>query len=188
MLYADFNDILISVCYSALFGIVMGILFIVLRVLVYAIDGFIRLPKTIYQASGSLVTIKSVIANSKCFKYSENKARVFFFDFIYIILNGILFSLLLYLTTDGVFRLYVLIISFALARLFIKYLGNHTALFLNQAILLLYSMMAMALSIMLYPVRKVIQLTIGSIIKKRKNEKERTLCKLTKKIKEKRIT
>lgn len=188
MLYADFNDILISVCYSALFGIVMGILFVVLRVLIYTIDGFIRLPKTIYKASESLSKIKNVIANNENLKYAENKTRVFLFDFIYVILNGIIFSLLLYVTTDGVFRLYILIISFTLARLFIKYLGNHTAFFLNKAIMFLYSVIAMVFSMVLFPARKVIRVTIGSIIKKLKNKKDRTLCKITKKTKENRIT
>ncbi len=171
MLYADFNDILISVCYSALFGIIMGILFVALSVLIYTIDGFIRLPKTIYQASDSLSKIRNLFINSENCKYAKNKVKVFLFDFIYVIINGLLFSLLLYITTDGVFRLYILIISLTLARLFIKYLGNHTASFLNKSISFLYSVITIVFSLLLFPTRKVIRLTINLIRGKFKKQK-----------------
>lgn len=188
MLYADFNDIFISVCYSALFGIVMGILFVGLRVLIYTIDGFIRLPKIIYQTSDSYSKIKDTFANNRNFKYPKNKIKNFLFDFFYVVINGILFSLLLYVTADGVFRLYIFVIAFTLAHLFIKYLGNHTALVFEKAIMHIYSVIALFLSLLIFPLRKALRAISNYVIKILKNKKERKLCKITKKAKEKRIT
>ncbi len=114
MKYFALEEILLSVLYSGIYGLICGVMYEVIRFTAVAFkDVFLIFPRAILIANKpTLMVAKSLVPkNGKMIIRDKTLAVA---DWVFSILFGIGFILLVYATVDGVFRWYLPIISLVL--------------------------------------------------------------------------
>ena len=124
MNYPSLTEIVNSSLISIIFGCCVGILYAFIGVAVDMLREFAQIPKLIkdgIREKGFAARLWKKINISK----SENGvAEVFIRDFIAALLSGIGFILLIYVCTDGIFRIYVIVISILCTYITYSYVGK----------------------------------------------------------------
>lgn len=119
------GEILLSLVYACIFGLMMGVANSALFVVIDLIQSILRLSGKVIEASSDIRKIKSFMSKKNKEPKYYGKAALFFKDFVYLITYGILFSVLLYVSVDGALRLYMLAASIGSTYVSIR-LGRYT--------------------------------------------------------------
>ena len=116
MIYPSAKDILMSVCYPMVFGLFFGFASVLYEIFVFSAMKLMALPIDVVKAN-TAPGLKLIFSKDKGSEQNESKAARLFIDFSFTVFLGISACLLLYLTTDGVFRFYVIAIALGVAKL-----------------------------------------------------------------------
>lgn len=147
------TEVLLSVLYSVLFGAFGGLLKTSISVAFQYIETVIRLPLSVAHSTENRASFKASFRKGVNIICSKNKIKEFFSDFIFTLIYGILFSLLTYVSVDGVFRLYILIVSVAVTYVSFKTLGSLFEKFSLAVLRLICTVSVNAIIIFVYPMR-----------------------------------
>ncbi|MBQ9070438.1 MAG: hypothetical protein IJY23_03725 [Clostridia bacterium] len=164
MLYQSFGQIISSLLYSSLFGIMMGIIGVGINAVIDSFEALVLFPKLAFKSSYGIKAMKSVIKSMNCKEEAKSSVKQFTRDFLYVLVYGILFSLLLYVAADGMFRLYVFAVCLFFTFAFDKTLGKWLEFIFIRIIYALRVFLLIALSLALIPMRIISRFVYKRVI------------------------
>lgn len=153
-------EILLSVLYAVIFGVFGGILKSAISVVIQYFETISALPKSVILATESKQALKKSFKAWICVTRSNSKIKEFFSDFIFTLLYGISFSLLMYIAVDGVFRLYILVISVSLTYVSSKTLGCFLEKFFLLVLRGICQICLAVIATLIYPFRAVVKFSV----------------------------
>jgi hypothetical protein len=152
--YVSFKEVLFSVVCSAAFGFAASFFYILLQTFIYTFERFIFLPKRIFISSSSVVALKNARLTDVSVASFGKNIKLFIADFIYVLLYGLSSIFLLYVTCDGVLRLYPLILSGAVNIFSIKFFGKRLQRLIERVISFVYLCITVLISAIILIIRK----------------------------------
>ena len=158
--YSSLNKILFSVLGAAAFGLSASFICIIIQTVVYTIENLIFLPKRVFVSSRSSEALKNVKSINFPISSFRKSAKLFAGDFIFVLLYGIGSVFLLYITCDGAFRLYPLIISVSVSVISLKYFGKRLQSLTERFFAFLFLCITVLISVPTLIVRKNVFLAV----------------------------
>ena len=119
MLYPLTQDLLVSVVYTVFFGLCFGAFAVGLKTLFELVGEIIMIPSRIIKASAGLSQLKTYCKTKISIKREKGKIACAVTDFIISVAFAIVFILVSYISSDGIFRFYILL-TFSI----VSYLSN----------------------------------------------------------------
>lgn len=155
MIYHSLNEFLSAIFYFSIYGIITSGIYISQDVLISWIKRFIKIPVIAFE-------------NHKIFSNKKRKKslllRYHITDFILFTLFGIGYIVLQYISLDGAFRIFFLLIflfSFYLSQ---SSIGRLIKIALNFILKLLYEMIFRFYNFVVFPIRFIIKLLVKLFI------------------------
>ncbi len=145
------TEIIKSLIYSFIFGCALGVVKSGISVFLNCMEDIVKMPKDIFKVSYDLKLLPHIFKVLLKSQYSHKKTQQFVKDFIFVLLYGISFSILLYITLDGKFRFYILFISLAATLVFDRFLGRAIDKFLDKLLSILRAAITAIIAIFLSP-------------------------------------
>ncbi len=169
MIFFELKEILQCIFVFLLFGILMGTLY---RFLYLILKFSHRLLYTFTVAhrmslSWSLITLKNASKITDLQEFGTMAMHIF--DFIYFTLCGVIYVVLQYIYSDGLFRFYSILICLISAYIAYRSIGNIIFKFGNTLLEKILFLIYFIISAALYPVLKLLKIifeTIKSAYKK----------------------
>ena len=151
MLYFSFPELTRGVVSAIIFGFFFGILYSAVGVLCNCLENLFRLPKRVRELlltrRSSFKDIWRFFSLAKCSGWICH-----FLDFLFTAAYGTLFTVLLYLCSDGIFRFYIFFITVVVAVFVNKSLGK----FFKTAFLFIFHGFYFVLLSFLYTILKLL--------------------------------
>lgn len=170
MIAFNLFDIIKSVIFSGLHGIFMGILFSGFNTLLSFFYNYFSSVRFAFIECGlkNFTTLKKIRGGVDV----KNKVALNIRDFLFIIFYGISFLVLLYAVADGMFRLYILIISVSCCFITFKYMGINIERAFKRIFRVLIHINFMIFFLLFLPLKKLIILCKPVIYKFAKSFKK----------------
>ena len=153
------RSIFISVSFGAIFSLISSLLFVMsmsaggIFKILFALPTYSVNPRRLSRIFKSKITLGETI----------NPVALFIFDTVKTVSFGLLFSVVLYAATDGIFRVYMLVLSlltYAFTDKFLsKYIKKAGKLLIDKLIIVFVSV----LSVLLFPLASPIKLIAEKI-------------------------
>lgn len=150
------RDILLSLLYSLIFGAFGGVLFSGLNVLFQYVETVLSLPKQTLYFTSERHAMRELFRKGIDITSSENGVKQFFKDMIFTVTYGVSFVILTYIASDGVFRLYVLLVALSVTYLSSKTLGRFLEKIFLKLFRFLCSVAVVVIALFAYPIRGII--------------------------------
>lgn len=151
------TEILLSVLYAFLFGIFGGLLKTAIYVMFQYVETLASLPRSIMEATESRAAFKSSFKKLVGVSCSDSKVVELLSDFLFTLLYGIFFGLLLYVAVDGVFRFYILLISVGTTYLCTKTLSRAFKKIFTALLRVICTVIVNSVIIVIYPARTLLK-------------------------------
>ena len=133
MLYLSVEEILKSISYSVAFGIASGLVFELLGIVPEMLRILLKIPKDAETLFGNFTLIGGYFRKGRI-QFSRKMTFIgIVLDFVAVISICVGYSVLMYVASDGVFRIYVLMFSSVSFWMFLSTFGKWTrAVFLKM--------------------------------------------------------
>ncbi len=145
------SEILISLLYSSVFGVIFGVFSMIISIAADCAESFLKIPSDIVKASSKLNKLPEIFKENLIITPAENAVKDFVKDFICVIFYGVSFSILLYITLDGKFRFYMLFFSLLAAYLFNMIIGRRLKKVLYCIFQILRSFSVVFFALVIFP-------------------------------------
>ena len=155
MLYSGADTIFLSLIFSSLHGVIMGLFALFLNLFFC----FILIAKNAATSSffsRNVMSIKENAMSLRNFVLSIKNKRSFFRDFLFAFFYGSSILLLMYIACDGEMRLYVIVISAFFYYIFKKTFGKWLNCVFEYILYSLGGMLLVTFSFALIPTRKTV--------------------------------
>ncbi len=181
-------EILNSVFLSAFSGVIFGCVYECFEAILSCTRKILNIFYDVIRVLPlfSRKNVNNIIKNKECVKASAFTGNLYEGTFFFIF--GIFFILLLYITLDGIFRVYILatvLIFFVLSK---RYLGAPAAKAINKILNSVYTVVFWSVLILFIPPFKLFRLIKGAYMKIASPIKLRKLKKHSKKLISKKIS
>ena len=139
-----------AICFAMIHGLLMGVFTLGFSYFIDLFRVFYNLKHAIFSPKE---TFKSTLNNSNVLPRIKSKVLIFFKDYVCAFVYGLSTIMLLYSATNGVVRLYPILISLCFYVLFKKYPGKAFDFLLNMLFCMIYKALAVAFYLFFYPLR-----------------------------------
>ena len=148
------KEVFESVLYAIAFGLSFGVFrFFVGTVLDY-IEELVAIPTHVIRVTESREAFKSALRSKIALKRNSGNVKLFIKDIIVFLTAGIVFSIVLYAATDGVFRVYMLALSVLFAWIFSITFGRLLTRVFSCFLKFLLNFLIFCTSFLIFPIRK----------------------------------